>query len=67
MRFGWIRPFPARRSRGQVSFQSPKIKLCILCLILSRPDTVFKGVNYIYFGPQYSNYITLPVIPQSAV
>ncbi|KAL2851391.1 Alpha/Beta hydrolase protein [Aspergillus pseudodeflectus] len=31
---------------------------------VDRSESVFKGQNCIHFGPDYVNYITLPIIPQ---
>ncbi|GLA50104.1 hypothetical protein AnigIFM63604_006126 [Aspergillus niger] len=30
-----------------------------------RPESVFKGNNHVHFGPNYDNWISLPVIPKS--
>ncbi|PIG81604.1 X-Pro dipeptidyl-peptidase (S15 family) protein [Aspergillus arachidicola] len=30
---------------------------------IDRAEAVFNGLNHIHFGPNYANYITLPVIP----
>jgi len=37
----------------------------VLTFSIRSPD-VFQGDNHIHFGPTYSNYIVLPLIPKLA-
>lgn len=29
-----------------------------------RNEKTFAGINHIHFGPNYSNYLVLPIIPE---